>query len=299
MHIESLKIFSDLVETESFTVTAQINRVTQPAVTQQINSLERVFKSRLIERSKKHFRLTREGDVLYRHGKQILHTYASLDSQLQEMQQVISGAIRVAAIYSIGLHILPSCLKQFMQSYPTVNVHVEYCPPNQVYDDVARNIADLGLVAYPVNKPGLVIVPLSEEPLVLVCHPRHPFARQSSLKLTALEGHNMVSLGRDMPTRKAIDEFLREYHVNVRHILEFDNVETVKRAVEIDSGISILPQSSVAEEVQNQALSSVAIENGRFFQPLAAIYKSSRVLSPAMKRFLACMKADGYRRKRQ
>src|SRR5260221_3950725 len=126
MQIESLKVFCDLAETESFTKAAQINNVTQSAVSQQISALERNFKSLLIERSKKRFRLTSEGQVLYDFSKQIISTYDSLHSKLQELKDIISGTIRVATIYSIGLHDLPHYVKKFMKLYPTVYVHVEY-----------------------------------------------------------------------------------------------------------------------------------------------------------------------------
>src|SRR6266852_3608250 len=115
MQIESLKVFCDLAETESFTKAAQINNVTQSAVSQQISSLERQFKSLLIERSKKKFRLTREGQVLYDYSKQIISTYAALESKLQEIKNVISGPISVATIYSIGLYDLPPYLKKFLR----------------------------------------------------------------------------------------------------------------------------------------------------------------------------------------
>ena len=155
MQIESLKVFCDLAETESFTKAAQINGVTQSAVSQQISSLERMFKSLLIERSKKKFRLTREGQMLYDFSKQIIQTYESLHSKLQELKDIISGTIRVATIYSIGLHDLPPYLKKFLKNYSTVNVHVEYRRANQVYEDVLSNVVDLGLVAYPVKDPSL------------------------------------------------------------------------------------------------------------------------------------------------
>ena len=290
MQIESLKVFCDLVETESFTKAAQINNVTQSAVSQQISSLERIFKSLLIERSKKQFRLTREGQVLYDYSKQMLQTYASLDSRMQELKEIISGTIRVATIYSIGLHDLPPYIKKFMQSFPTVNVHVEYRRASQVYEDVFSNVVDLGLVAYPIKDSKLEIVPLRKEPLVLICHPQHPFAKQKSIKLKALAGQKIISFEPDTPTRKALDKILKTHNVDVEHAMEFDNVETVKRAVEIDAGIAIIPQGSIAHEVQKQTLISVTIDDGQFFRPLAAIYKKSRVLSPAMKQFLAVLK---------
>ena len=96
MQIESLKVFCDLCEAESFTKAAQINNITQSAVSQQISSLERAFKSLLVERSKKQFRLSREGQALYDYSKQIIKTYESLINQMQELKNVISGTIQVA-----------------------------------------------------------------------------------------------------------------------------------------------------------------------------------------------------------
>ena len=290
MQIESLKVFCDLAETESFTKAAQINSVTQSAVSQQISSLERIFKSLLIERSKKRFRLTREGQVLYDYSKQIIQTYESLHSKLQELKDIISGTIRVATIYSIGLHDLPPYIKKFMKNYPTVNIHVEYRRANQVYEDVFSNVVDLGLVAYPIKDSKLEIVALRKEPLVLICHPQHPFARQKAIKLKQLVDQKVIGFEPDIPTRKALEKILREYGVDVKHVMEFDNVETVKRAVEIDAGVSIVPLGTVTQEVNKLTLAAVEIEDGEFFRPLAAIYKKNKVLSPAMKQFLAILK---------
>ena len=283
-------MFCDLADTQSFTKAAQLNGVTQSAISQQMTMMERAFKSLLVERSKKKFRLTPEGQVLYDYGKQILQLHSSLDSKLLELKDVISGTIRVATIYSIGLHDLPPYIKRFMKSYPTVNVHVEYRSASQVYEDVASNTVDLGLIAYPVRDSKLEIVPLRKEPLVLVCHPQHPFTKHKSIKLKSLTGQKVISFEPDTPTRKALDKILKQHGVEVKHVMEFDNVETVKRAVEIDAGISIVPEGTVIQEIDKLSLASVEIEGGQFFRPLAAIYKKNRVLSPAMKQFLATLK---------
>jgi LysR family transcriptional regulator, transcriptional activator of the cysJI operon len=290
MQIESLKVFCDLAETESFTKAAQINGVTQSAVSQQISSLERTFKSLLIERSKKKFRLTREGQMLYDFSKQIIQTYESLHSKLQELKDIISGTIRVATIYSIGLHDLPPYIKKFLKNYPTVNVHVEYRRANQVYDDVLSNVVDMGLVAYPTKDSKLEIVSLHKDPLVLICHPQHPFARQKSIRFKALTGQKFIGFDPDIPTRKALDRILKEHGVDPKHAMEFDNIETVKRAVEIDAGISIVPRGTIVQEVSKQTLTALTIEDGDFYRPIAAIYKKNKVLSPAMKQFLAMLK---------
>jgi DNA-binding transcriptional LysR family regulator len=289
MQFESLKVFCDLAETESFTRTAQVNHVSQSAVSQTISALERHFSSRLIERSKKNFRLTSEGEVLYNYGKELLQTYAAIQGRMQEIKHVISGEIRLAAVYSLGLHDLPPYIKRFMRDCPKVKIHVEYRRADQVYEGVLGNVVDLGLVAYPIHDARWEVVPLRKEPLVLACHPQHPLARHKRISLKALKGQKFVSFDPDIPTRKALDKIFKGQGVAVEHVLEFDNIETVKRAVELDCGVAIMPEPAVKQEVARRTLVAVPLE-GDYSRPLGAIYRKTRALSPAMKQFLALLK---------
>ena len=154
------------------------------------------------------------------------------------------------------------------------------------------NVVDLGLVAYPTRDSKLEIFPLRKEPLVLICHPQHPLAKNKSVKLKAISGQKFISFEPDIPTRKALDRILKEHSVQVQHVMEFDNIETVKRAVEIDAGVAIVPEGTVAQEVGKQTLAQVDIDDGEFYRPLAALYKKNKVLSPAMKQFLAVLKSE-------
>ncbi|MBI3192480.1 MAG: LysR family transcriptional regulator [Pedosphaera parvula] len=292
MQTESLKVFCDLSETESFTKAAHINSVTQSAVSQQISSLERHFKSILIERSKKKFRLTREGQVLYDYSKQIVQSYESLHNKIAEIKDVVSGNIRLATIYSIGLHDLPPYIKKFLKVHPTVNVHVEYRRSNQVYEDVLGNTVDLGLIAFPHRDPRLEIIPLHKDPMVLICHPNHTFAKLKTVKVADLAEQKFIGFEPDIPTRRALDKIFKEQKIHVNNVMEFDNIETVKRAVEIDAGISIVPRNTITQELNKQTLSEVKVEGTAMFRTLAAIYKKTKVLSPAMKQFLGILKEE-------
>src|SRR6266550_4646058 len=109
------------------------------------------------------------------------------------------------------------------------------------------NVVDLGLVAYPSRDHKLEVFPLRREPLVLICHPQHPLAKNKSIKLKALSGQKFIGFEPDIPTRKAIDRLLKDNSVQVEHVMEFDNIETVKRAVEIDAGVAIVPQGTVTQ----------------------------------------------------
>lgn len=290
MQIDGLKVFCDLAETKSFTKTAQINGVTQSAVSQQISALERHFGARIVERSRKNFRLTAEGQVLYEFSKQIISTYEALHAKIQELKNIICGTIRLSAIYSIGLHDLPHYIKKFMQAYPTVNIEVEYHRANQVYADVLSNVADFGLVAYPHRDSQLEALQVGKVPLVLICHPHHPLAKRKKIKLTDINGQKLVCFEAASPTGIAIDKLLRSHRVKVLKAMEFDNVETIKRAVEIDIGVAIVPLSTVTQEVEKNTLVAVGFNEKGMDRPWGIIYKRNKVLSPAMKSFLELLK---------
>ncbi len=290
MHIENFKIFSDLVESQSFSRAAKLNGITQSAVSQQLRAMEKHFNVLIVDRSQKQFRLTREGGKLYDSAKELLHMYEKLTSELQEMKKVISGTIHISTIYSIGLHELPPYVKEFLQEFPSVNVRVEYRRSNLVYEDVLHNAVDLGLVAYPNKMRQLEVIPFHEDQLVVVCSPNHPLARQKSVDIEQLKNEKFIGFDQDIPTRKATDQVFKELKLDIEPVMEFDNIETVKRAVEIDAGIAIVPSTTVLQEVKQGLICSVAIRGKKLTRPLAIIHRKGRVLTPAMKKLIALLK---------
>lgn len=295
MHIENLKIFSDLVESESFSRAAKLNGITQSAVSQQLRAMEKHFKVLIVDRSQKQFRLTREGNKLYESSKEILHLYDQLTSELQEMKKVISGTIHISTIYSIGLHELQPYIKDFLQKFPDVNVRVEYRRSNLVYEDVLHNSVDLGLIAYPAKMRQLEIIPFSEDELVLICSPNHALAKKRKIGFGDLKECRLVGFESDIPTRKATDQLFRDGEIDATPHMEFDNIETVKRAVEIDAGISVVPSATVRQEVSQGLLKSLPLPGDKpLKRPLAIIHRKGRVLTPAMKKFITMLTGREY-----
>lgn len=292
MQIENFKIFADLVETKSFSKAAKLNGITQSAVSQQARSMERNFKTLMIDRSQKQFNLTREGQRIYDAAKEILHVYEKLLSELQEMKKVISGTIRISTIYSIGLHELPPYIKKFLHDYPSVNVRIEYRRSNLVYEDILHNSVDFGLVAFPQKLRQIETIPFRNDRLVLITHPNHPLAKLPEADLKTLAGHKFIGFDPDIPTRKAVDQIFRDNKLEITPVMEFDNIETVKRAVEIDHGIAIVPQATVVQEVKQGTLATVAFKGKEFTRPLAILHRKGRVLTPAMKKFIETLSAE-------
>ena len=292
MQIENLKIFADLVETKSFSKAAKLNGITQSAVSQQARAMERHFKTLLVDRSQKQFQLTREGFRVYESAKEMLHTFEKLMCELQEMKKVISGTIRISTIYSIGLHELPPFIKKFLHDFPAVNVRVEYRRSNLVYEDILHNAVDFGLVAFPVKQRQIEVLPFRNDHLVLITPPNHPLAKRTEIEVKELAGQKFIGFDPDIPTRKAVDQIFRDHKLEIEPVMEFDNIETVKRAVEIDHGIAIVPQATVAQEVKQGTLAMQHFKGKALTRPLAILHRKGRVLTPAMKKFIDILGLD-------
>jgi LysR family transcriptional regulator, transcriptional activator of the cysJI operon len=289
MQIETFKIFRDLAESGSFSRAAVSNGITQSAVSQQIRSLEQRFQVSLIERGGRAFSLTAEGEAFLGASREIVDVYEHLDDRLKTLTNTVEGQLVVGVIYSIGLHELPPYIKAFRAAHPGVEVKVEYRRSWDLYNAVLEGEVDVGLVCYPAKKKGLQILPFIDDRLVMICHPRHRLAGRKSIALQELEGERLISFEPDQPTRKVIDKTLRDHGVRIHHAIEFDNVETVKRAVEIENGISIVPAQTVKQEVEAGVLAAVEITDPHMSRPLAVLLKRDKSRSPALREFLALL----------
>src|SRR5262249_31496461 len=186
MHLETLKVFCDVVETKSFSTAASQNFVTQSAVSQQIRMLEERYGRQLLERTRGNVQLTPGGEILYQVSKDIVQRYHDMEARLQALTSVVAGTVRVATVHSIGLYELSTPLKRYLKAYPQVHLHLEYSRSNKIYEDALKGNIDLGVVAYPTRRPQITLIPFREDRLVLVCPPHHPLARHRQASLRTL-----------------------------------------------------------------------------------------------------------------
>lgn len=289
MQLDTLKVFCDVVETRSFSKAARLNRVTQSAVSQQIRALEKRFDRKLLDRAPRAIHPTPAGEKLYDAAREVLLRFEALEVAMREESAEAAGPVTLATIHSVGLHELQPYLKELLRSHPKVNVRVVYRRSDQVYDEVASGEADLGIVAYAKERRELLAIPFSEDRLVVVVPPDHGMAKRETLKLSDLDGINFVAFDRDIPTRRAVDKLLREHGAQVQVTTELDNIETLKRAVEIGLGISILPRAAVAIELQAGTLVAVPIADGVFMRPITVLVRKGRSLSRAAESFLSVL----------
>ncbi len=307
MHIETMKTFCDLVETGSFSRAAALNYISQSAVSQQVKALELRYNCRLIERgNRRNIMPTEDGRILFIEFRGIVDRYQAVETRMKEKTGEIVGTIRVATVYSIGLYELPPYVKEFVRLHPQVRIHVEYSRTDKVYEACRNQTIDFGLIALPLRKPNVEVIPFRDEELVFVCSPGHHldgFAESERsgvaennpprLSLKSLEGEDFVAFEPDIPTRKTIDQILRQHRVAVRTVIEFDNIETIKRTVEVGNGVSILPARAVGNEVRAGLLIARRFTEGNFTRPIGIIHRRSKPLSPAARAFIDLLKEQG------
>jgi DNA-binding transcriptional LysR family regulator len=286
MHIEILKVFCDLVELRSFSKTAEKNFMSQSAVSQQLAQLELQYNCQLVNRKKRPIELTVEGQVLHRAFREMIDRYEQLKVELNELKSSGQTRINVAAIYSIGMHTLPAYVKRFMVRNPKVNVHIEYFSPSKVYELVLGGDFDIGLVAVPKKDKRLDVYDFEDEPLDFVCSPKHQLAAEPEIEMHRIQFEPFVAFESDVPSRLWIDGILQRYGITVRPVMEFDNVETIKRAVEIGVGVSILPRTTIIAEVSSGSLRAIPFSNENFIRPTGIIVRKNAIRSNAVKAFV-------------
>lgn len=286
MHLRFLKIFCDIVDMRSFSRAAKANSVSQSNASQIVHQLEDRMGVQLIDRSTRPFVVTPEGKRFHEGARVIVQRYDDLEREVRSLHEAVAARLTVASIYSVGLAHMSGCLREFLAAHPKADVRLEYLHPQRVYETVDNGQADIGLVSYPEESPSLATIPWRTEPMVLVCYPQHPLARQRGVALKSLHSEPFVAFQTGLKIREEIDRTLAHQKVQPRVALEFDNIETIKRAVEIGSGISLLPEPTVSREIESGTLVRIPIEGQPLARPLGIIHRRDRKLSETAKQFI-------------
>lgn len=286
MQVEALRIFCDVVRLKSFSRGAEANRVLQSSASQTVHGLEEHLGVMLIDRSRRPWRLTEEGRLFYEGCREVLERYTDLETEIKRIHDEVDSVVRVAAIYSVGLGDMSQFVQQFSAANHGARVQVEYLHPDRVYQSVLDEVVDFGIVSYPRTRKELTVVPWREEAMVLACPPGHRLSQQKKVSAVQIAGEKFVGFERGLPIRKEIDRYLKRNAVAVDVVMEFDNIEAVKRGVEVGSGVSILPEPTLRREVESGTLVAVPFAAKNFVRPLGIIHRRGRKFYPSTQRFM-------------
>jgi DNA-binding transcriptional LysR family regulator len=255
--------------------------------------LERRLGVTLIDRSHRPLELTPSGKQFYNGCRQVLEQYNELERGVRQVQSDLGSAVRVAAIYSVGLGDMSRYIQRFSELHPQARVQVEYLHPDRVYERVLEEAVDFGIVSYPQHRKELSVIPWRTEPMVVVCPPGHPFAGQRHVTVRALDGQKLVAFDKGLAVRRQIDRLLRRHGAHAVIEIEFDNIEAIKRAVEVGAGIALLPAPTVAREAALGTLLAVPLADEAFARPLGIIHRRGKRFYPNTWQFLELLQSNG------
>jgi DNA-binding transcriptional LysR family regulator len=293
VHLETLQLYCDVVRLRSFSRGAEQRFVSQSAASQAVQQLESLLGVSLIDRTKRPLVVTPEGQAFYEACQELLGGWERARAAVGAVKARVDGTVRVAAIYSVGLHDVSRPMQQFQSLYPDARVQLECLHPHKVVEAVLAGEADFGIMSYPPADRALAVVPLRDEPMAVVCHPGHRLAHRRVVEPADLGGESFVAFDAGLGIRRAIDRALRARNVRVNIVMEFDNIETIKQAIIIAAGVSILPRHAVQKEVGVRTLTMVPLAMPELVRPVGIIHRKQKPLTPAASRFVELLKASG------
>ncbi|MEZ6055253.1 MAG: LysR family transcriptional regulator [Planctomycetaceae bacterium] len=286
MPLRNVELFCDIVAHRSFSKAAAARNLSQPAVSQALHHLEERLGAQLIDRSKRPFELTPAGHLYYERCSRLIDEFRAAADEVHSLGGRVTGRLRVVSIYSVGLLQMQTYINRYREQFPHVELTLDYAQPDEVYARIQRDEADLGIVSFPKDGGDIGCIDWIEQEMVLVVPPEHRLSEQVSVILEQIEGEAFIAFTADLTIRRATDRLLRKHRISVNVVHQFNNIENIKRAVEIGLGISMLPLETVLRELEYGSLKAISLSDVSFHRPMGIVHKRQKHLSTAAERFI-------------
>jgi LysR family transcriptional regulator, transcriptional activator of the cysJI operon len=281
-----MRLFKEIAASRSMSKGAEHCGVSQSAASQHVQEVERRLGVTLFDRAKRPLDLTPAGRLYAEFCRDVLRREQEFTLALESLTGDVAGTVRVASIYSIGLSEMTRLREEFLRRHPTAHLLVEYMRPDKVYEAVRNDAADLGLVSYPQSSREVVAIPWREEEMQVAVPPSHPLAGRSAVYPADLNGLDFIGFDEDLSIRREIDRFLRAQGVEVNLVMHFDNIHTIKEAVALGSGVSILPARTMQAEIAQGRLVALRLDAPELVRPVGILHLRRKKLNRAAQEFL-------------
>ena len=293
MEIRQLRAFVAIAESGTFTAGALRVHVTQAAISMQIRQLETEIGAKVFVRAPRHVILTEAGEQLLRRARHILREHDAALDEIAELAGAERGRLRVGSASAMVLtEQLPSILKELRKQHPAAEIGVTSGTSEVLVDQILAGEVDIAFVSLPVDVRGIKTERLSEDQLVAIASPRHKLARQRTISAFTLAGERLILGERGGNTRRLIDQFFAQAGVTLRVAMELSRQQAIKRMVEEDMGVGIVPLQSVRDEVEKGKLIRWWIEGAQINWELGIAQLSNGYDSPIMQKFVALAKRN-------
>lgn len=286
MDLSHISLFKDIAHQRSITRAAAANGISQSAASQHVHDLERGFGLPLLDRTTRPLKLTEAGELYEAFCSDVLRRRSEFNNALDRLKVKIEGTVRIASIYSVALAEMSRWDEEFRRRCPEAEINAEFLPPERVYAAVFSGAADIGLVSYPEPNRDLTVIPWRKEVMLVAARPDHPLAASTFLAPKELHGMDFIGFDESLPIARELRRFFRDHGAEVNVTMHFDNVLMIKEAVALGTGISILPERLMLDDIAQDRLVGIPLESPGLYRPLGIIHRRRVRFNQATRVFL-------------
>ncbi|MBI4719751.1 MAG: LysR family transcriptional regulator [Chitinivibrionia bacterium] len=286
MELRQLKYFLSAIRHGSVGAAADEHYVTQPAVSIQLKKLEEELGEKLFSRRGRRIVPTPAGQIVVSQGEEVMKRLASLAGSVRELTGMQRGELRIGTIDAASIYVLPRVFRSFRSAYPGIDINVEVAESARLVGDLTAGKIELAIVTLPLKGDAFEMMPIYEDRMVLVVHPRHALAGIKKRVLKAVAETGLITYPAHSTTRGIIEDVFRRNGLPLRAAMEVTSPEAIKRLTEAGLGASVLPLPLVAGEIRRGALRRLPTGSVRFVRILGMIHRKQDVLSPPARTFL-------------
>ncbi len=286
INLNHLYYFYEVARHGTFTAAARALHVSQSALSVQIQALETALGGSLFDRRRGGVSLTEAGQRAFETAERVFTDVDHLVADLQQTDRLVSGAVSLGTVDSIGLFVLPAVLTAFRERFPDVGVRVDFRGSDGVIDHLLRGKTDLAIVPWERSYPGLAATPLTRQKMFLVAPADHPLSRRERVSPRDLESYPFVGYHEGMHTRAMTDALFKRMSLKIEYAVESANAATIKEMVLAGMGIAFVPEPAVAAEIRRRQLARIDLPTLVMSQEVTLYVRQNRTLSRSVSGFV-------------
>lgn len=282
---QQLQVFVTVSEKKNFSRAAEVLHMTQPAVSQYIKQFETEIGTRLLERNNKGVKVTKAGELVLHHVKEMLAIYSRMNILLDDLMEKAAGPLAIGASYTFGEYVLPECLAMLQQKYPEIEPSVFIGNTKNVSDRTANRQLDIGVVEGEVENPKLTVEKLTDDQMRVVVPSSHPLADKTITSLAKLKDETWIVREEGSGTREMTDKMFVERGFVPKKTMTFGSTQIIKEAVEAGIGVTFLSNWVIHKEMKLGTLKPLNVEGFPFIRPFSLIKQATPYQTKAVEVF--------------
>ena len=283
---QSLLVFVTVVEKKNFTRAADTLHMTQPAVSQYIQLLERNLGTKLLDRNNKYVRLNKAGEIVYHHALEIIDLYGQMQNLVDDTMNKASGNLTIGASYTFGEYVLPHVVAHLQTHYPLIKPKITIANTKRISELVANRQLDIGIVDGEIHHNNLPLEAFADDLMYIVAAANHPFANQDTGKITDLKNETWIIREETSGTREATEALFFELEFYPKNIMEFGSTQIIKESVQAGLGITLLSHCTIQKEVSLGILKILDVVGTPFYRKFSIITPPTRFKTKATTIFI-------------